>query len=182
MTFIQIAICEERLTYNAGRVPMTAKGLESLLGSLQPTDRVVTAVSGGAWEVARRLEGYENRVVVVSPDDTGIAQARIKTDKLDARKLAYLLWKGQLDVVWVPDERARVLGRRLARREQLVHGRSRVKNEEAWHLDAPGAGQAAALGSVRGQGQQVAAFGGAGSAGRGGRNDPGRAQADRVLG
>jgi len=127
--FIQIAICEEGLTYNAGRVPMTAEGLESLVASLQPTDRVVMEVSGSAWEVARRLEPQVNRVVVVSPDDTGIAQARTKTDKLDARTLAYLLWKGQLESVWVPDERARVLRRRLARREQLVHARSRVKNE-----------------------------------------------------
>jgi transposase len=127
--FIQIAICEEGLTYNAGRVPITSDGLESLAASLQSTDRVVMEVSGGAWEVARRLEGHVNRVVVVSPDDTGIAQARAKTDKLDARTLAVLLWKGDLESVWVPDERARVLRRRLARREQLVHARSRVKNE-----------------------------------------------------
>ena len=127
--FCVIAICEEGLTYSAVRVPMTAEGLESLVASLEPTDRVVMEVSGGAWEVARRLEGHVNRVVVVSPDDTGIAQARTKTDKLDARTLAYLLWKGQLETVWVPDERARVLRRRLSRREQLVHARSRAKNE-----------------------------------------------------
>jgi transposase len=127
--FIQVVICEEGLTYNAGRVPITPEGLDSLAASLQPSDRVVMEVSGGAWEVARRLEGHVNRVVVVSPDDTGIAQARTKTDKLDARTLAVLLWKGELESVWVPDERARVLRRRLARREQLVHARSRVKNE-----------------------------------------------------
>jgi hypothetical protein len=34
-----------------------------------------------------------NRVIVVSPDDTGISSARAKTDKLDARTLASLLWK-----------------------------------------------------------------------------------------
>jgi transposase len=127
--FIQVAICEEGLTYNAGRVPVTPEGLDSLAASLQPSDRVVMEVSGGAWEVTRRLEPHVNRVVVVSPDDTGIAQARTKTDKLDARTLAVLLWKGELESVWVPDERARVLRRRLARREQLVHARSRVKNE-----------------------------------------------------
>ncbi len=66
-------------------------------------------VSGGAWEVARILEPHVERVVVVSPDDTGIAQARTKTDRLDARKLASLLWKGELEAVWMPDERARVL-------------------------------------------------------------------------
>src|SRR6266566_5871972 len=52
------------------------------------------------------------RVIVVSPDDTGIAQA-----------------SGELDAVWMPDERCRVVRRRLARREQLVRSRSRAKNE-----------------------------------------------------
>ncbi len=103
-----------------------------------------------------------NRVVVVSPDDMGIAQARTKTDKFDARALASLLWKGELEAVWVPDERARVLRRRLGRREQLVHARSRVKNEVHATLDAPAAGQAALLGSVWGQGPQVAADAGSG--------------------
>ena len=66
---------------------------------------------------------------MVSPDDTGITQARAKTDRLDARTLARLLWSGELESVWMPDERCRVLRRRLARREQLVHSRSRAKNE-----------------------------------------------------
>jgi transposase len=39
------------------------------------------------------------------------------------------LWSGELESVWMPDERCRVLRRRLARREQLVHSRSRAKNE-----------------------------------------------------
>src|SRR6266516_7006044 len=69
------------------------------------------------------------RVIVVSPDDTGIAQARAKTDKLDSRTLARLLASGELDAVWMPDERCRVVRRRLARREQLVRSRSRAKNE-----------------------------------------------------
>ena len=81
------------------------------------------------WEVARILEPHVQRVVVVSPDDTGIAQARAKTDRLDARALARLLWSGELEAVWMPDERCRVLRRRLARREQLVRSRSRAKNE-----------------------------------------------------
>ena len=39
------------------------------------------------------------------------------------------MWKGELDAVWMPDERCRILRRRLARREQLVHARTRAKNE-----------------------------------------------------
>ena len=75
------------------------------------------------------LEPHVNRVVVVSPDDTGIASARAKTDKLDAQTLASLLWRGELEAVWMPDERCRILRRRLARREQLVRSRTRAKNE-----------------------------------------------------
>jgi transposase len=81
-------------------------------------------VSSAAWEVARRIESYVQKVVVVSPDDTGIAHARTKTDKIDARTLATLLWKGELDAVWAPDARVRVLRRRLSRRAQLVRGRT----------------------------------------------------------
>ena len=86
-------------------------------------------VTGSCWEVARILEPYVNRVIVVSPDDTGITQARAKTDRLDARALARLLWKGELESVWMADDRSRVLRRRLARREQLVRARTSSKNE-----------------------------------------------------
>jgi len=127
--FCEVAVCEDGVVRSAGRVEMAAERLEALAASLESTDRVAMEVSGGAWEVARILEPHVERVVVVSPDDTGIAQARTKTDRLDARTLAGLLWKGGLDSVWVPDERARVVRRRLARREQLVRTRTRVKNE-----------------------------------------------------
>jgi transposase len=127
--FCEIAICEDGVVRSAGRVKMAAEGLESLAASLEATDRVAMEVSGGAWEVARILEPHVQRVVVVSPDDTGIAQARTKTDRLDASTLASLLWRGGLEAVWMPDERARVVRRRLARREQLVRTRTRVKNE-----------------------------------------------------
>jgi transposase len=127
--FCEIAICESGQTYGGGRVATTAEGIEAFAASLEPTDRVVMEVSSSAWEVARRLEGRCERVVVVSPDDTGIAHARAKTDKIDARTLATLLWRGELEAVWTPDDLVRVLRRRLSRREQLVRARTRAKNE-----------------------------------------------------
>jgi transposase len=127
--FCEVAICEDGVVRSAGRVAMTPEALEALAASLEATDRVAMEVSGGAWEVARILEPQVDRVVVVSPDDTGIARARTKTDRLDARALASLLWRGELEAVWMPDERARVVRRRLARREQLVRTRTLVKNE-----------------------------------------------------
>jgi transposase len=127
--FCEVAICEDGAVRSAGRVPSTPEGIKVLADSLLPSDRVALEVTGGCWEVARILEPRVNRVVVVSPDDTGITSARAKTDKLDARTLASLLWKGELEAVWMPDERCRILRRRLARREQLVRSRTRVKNE-----------------------------------------------------
>jgi transposase len=127
--FCVVAICEDGKVRSAGRVPSTPEGLSALAESLVRTDRVALEVTGSCWEVARMLEPHVNRVIVVSPDDTGISSARAKTDKLDSRTLASLLWKGELDAVWMPDERCRVLRRRLARREQLLRARTRSKNE-----------------------------------------------------
>jgi transposase len=129
--FCVVAICEDGKVRSGGRVPSTPEGLGRLAESLLATDRVALEVTGSCWEVARILEPHVKRVVVVSPDDTGISSARAKTDKLDARTLAVLLWKGELDAVWMPDERCRILRRRLARREQLMRTRTRAKNEIA---------------------------------------------------
>jgi transposase len=127
--FCVVAICEDGQVRAGARVPSTPEGLSTLAESLVRSDRVALEVTGSCWEVARILEPHVDRVVVVSPDDTGIVQARAKTDRLDARALARLLWSGELESVWMPDERCRVLRRRLARREQLVRSRSRAKNE-----------------------------------------------------
>jgi transposase len=127
--FCVVAICEDGRVRSGTRVPSTPEGLTLLARSLVPSDRVALEVTGSCWEVARILQPHVDRVLVVSPDDTGITQARAKTDRLDARTLARLLWSGELESVWMPDERCRVLRRRLARREQLVHARSRAKNE-----------------------------------------------------
>jgi transposase len=127
--FCEVAICEEGKVRSAGRVDSSPEAVEVLAASLGPDDRVALEVTGGAWAIAGILEPHVAGVVVVSPGDTGIAQARAKTDRLDARTLARLLWAGELDGVWAPDELTRLLRRRLARREQLVRARSRAKNE-----------------------------------------------------
>ena len=74
--FCVVAICEDGQTRHVGRVPATPDGIRTLAESLLASDRVAVEVSGGCWEVARLLEPHVNRVVVVSPDDTGIANAR----------------------------------------------------------------------------------------------------------
>jgi transposase len=125
----EVAICEAGKVRSVGRVPSTPEGLRTLVDSLLDSDRVVLEMTRSAWEIVRILEPHVAGVLVVSPGDTGIAHARAKTDRLDARTLAKLLWAGDLDPIWMPDERTRVLRRRLSRREQLVRSRSRAKNE-----------------------------------------------------
>ena len=127
--FCEVAIAEDGAVRSAGRVVTTPERLELFAQSLGADDLVALEVTGNAWEIARILEPHVKRVIVVSPADTGIRQARAKTDRLDARTLARLLAAGELDAVWMPDERTRVMRRRLARREQLVRSRSRAKNE-----------------------------------------------------
>jgi transposase len=127
--FCEVALVEDGVVRSAGRIQTTPETLELFAGSLGRADRVALEVTGNAWEIARILEPHVAKVLVVSPADTGIAGARAKTDRLDARTLAKLLWAGELDAVWTPDERCRVMRRRLSRREQLVRARSRAKNE-----------------------------------------------------
>jgi len=127
--FCEVAICEAGRVRSVGRIETSPDALELFARSLGREDRVALEVTGGAWEIARIVEPHVRRVIVVSPDDTGIRQARAKSDRLDARTLARLVWAGELDAVWMPDERCRVMRRRLARREQLVRSRTRSKNE-----------------------------------------------------
>ena len=129
LDFCEVAIVEGGELRSAGRIETTPERIELFAGSLGPADRVALEVTGNAWEIARIIEPHVAQVLVVSPSDTGIRQARAKTDRLDARTLARLLAAGSLDAVWMPDRATWVLRRRLARRGQLVRSRSRAKNQ-----------------------------------------------------
>jgi transposase len=69
-------------------------------------------------------------VVVSNPSKTrAIAEAKVKTDKVDARILAQLLAADFLPPVWLPDDRTRALRRQVTRRAHLVRQRTRIKNQ-----------------------------------------------------
>ncbi|HEY3191975.1 MAG TPA: transposase [Solirubrobacterales bacterium] len=127
--FCEVAISEAGEVRSAGRIETTPEALELFAGSLGRDDRVALEVTGNAWEIARIIEPHVERVIVVSPTDTGIRQARAKTDRLDARALARLLAAGSLEGLWMPDAPTRAMRRRLQRRSQLVRSRTRAKNE-----------------------------------------------------
>ena len=94
--FCEVAIVEDGEVRSAGRVETTPEATGVVRRrALTRDDRV-------ALEVTRQRVGdradprarTSRRVVVVSPADTGIRQARAKTDRLDARTLARLLAAG----------------------------------------------------------------------------------------
>jgi len=79
--------------------------------------------------VADVLRPHVARVVVSNPLATkAIAQAKVKTDKVDAKVLAQLLRCGFLPEVWQPDEATRQLRELTYRRSTLVGQRTMMRN------------------------------------------------------
>jgi transposase len=130
LDFCEIAICEDGAVRSAGRVPSSPEGLAILVESLAPDDHVALEATGNALVIARLVEPHVARVVVaVRSELRAITEAKVKTDRRDARTIARLLAAGLLGGCWLPDEGTRALRRRLARRAGLVRQRTRAKNE-----------------------------------------------------
>jgi transposase len=146
--FCEVAISEDGRLRSGGRVDSTPEALELLASSLAADDEVALETTGNALAIARILEGHVARVVVASARELhAIADAKAKTDRLDARTLAKLLAAGMLEGTWLPCEETRALRRRLARRAQLVRQRTRLKNEvhATLYRNLSGAGPASDL-------------------------------------
>ena len=58
-----------------------------------------------------------------------IAEAKVKTDKVDAQILAQLLAADYLPAVWLPDAATSALRRQVLRRAHIVRARTRLKNQ-----------------------------------------------------
>ena len=128
--FAQIAVWEDGLVRQAGRVPTTPEGLLELADSLLPSDEVALEATCNTWAIVKLLEERVARVVISNPMKTrAIAEAKVKTDKVDAAILAQLLAADYLPSVWKPDEATQALRRQVARRANLVKQRTRLKNQ-----------------------------------------------------
>jgi transposase len=69
-------------------------------------------------------------VIIANPLQVkAIAQAHVKTDKIDAGTLANLQAAGYLPQIWTPDAVTGRKRRLAARRYQVVRHRTRIKNE-----------------------------------------------------
>jgi transposase len=94
------------------------------------TDPVVLEATGTTTAVINAVRAPGARVVGANPFQVRrIAEARVKTDKIDAAVLAPLYARGVLPAVWIPDDATQTLRRQVARRAQIVRQRVRLKNE-----------------------------------------------------
>lgn len=129
-TFAEVVFWEDGRLRPAGRVDMTRSGLEGFGRTLDKADEVVVEATGNAMAVVRVLSPYVARVIMANPLQVrAIAHARIKTDKIDAGVLAQLRAADFLPEVWLPDPTTERLRRLVARRNQVVRHRTRIKNE-----------------------------------------------------
>jgi transposase len=129
-TFAEAVFWEDGRLRPAGRVDMTRSGLEGFGRTLDKADEVVVEATGNAMAVVRVLSPYVARVIMANPLQVrAIAHARIKTDKIDAGVLVQLRAADFLPEVWLPDPATERLRRLVARRNQVVRHRTRIKNE-----------------------------------------------------
>jgi transposase len=97
--------------------------------NLHPTDAVVIEATTNAWVIYDLLSTLVGRAVVVHPAKVKlIAEARVKTDKVDVLTLAQLLRADMLPEVWVPPSHVRDLRALLSHRRRLVSLQTTAKN------------------------------------------------------
>jgi transposase len=129
-SFAQIAIVEDGICRDEGRIGVRPEELRAWASTLSADDEVALEATTNSDAIATLLRPLVRRVVVSNPRKTrAIAEAKVKTDKVDARILAQLLAADFLPGTWVADERTRMLRRLVMRRSHLVKQRTRVKNQ-----------------------------------------------------
>ncbi|MBV9266850.1 MAG: IS110 family transposase [Acidobacteriaceae bacterium] len=91
--------------------------------------RVALEATTNSWAIAGILAPLVKEVVVSNPLRTrAIAEAKIKTDRVDALVLAQLLRCDYLPRVWMPEAETRRMRQRSSERANLSADRTRVKN------------------------------------------------------
>jgi transposase len=112
------------------RFASTTDNFLQLSSELTPTDTVALEVTTNAFTIARILSKSGARIILSNPIKTRIiAEAKIKTDKIDARVLAELARVNYLPSVWLPDAETEALRQLFSDRRSLVDRRTQLKNQ-----------------------------------------------------
>jgi transposase len=126
----EIAYPEDGMLQADGRAGLRRDELERFAAELRATDHVVLEATGNTAVIVNVLRSHVARVAIANSLLVRlIAEARVKTDKIDAAVLAQLYASHFLPEVWMPDESTLALRQQVSRRSQLVRQRTRLKNE-----------------------------------------------------
>jgi transposase len=110
----------------------TKEGLACLIEQIKPYGdaKAVLESTGNFWlKSYEALETAQIHVSLSNPLKTrAIAEARIKTDKIDAKLLAHLLRANLVAESYVPDKQTRARRALLRHRASLVKTRTEIKN------------------------------------------------------
>ena len=128
--FLQVcALDEDGETRRDFRVGGTPAAIEKFGRSLDRADEVVLEATFHSWAIVQILSRHVDRVVVADPAQLkAIANARIKTDKVDAHILAQLLRLDFLPEVELPTRGTWALRQLMAHRRQLRRQSVAAKN------------------------------------------------------
>jgi transposase len=111
------------------RFPARPDAIRAFARTLETSDQVVIESCTNAVAFHRQLCQHAGRVVLSNPLKTRvIAEAKVKTDKVDAEVLARLLAADFLPTVWVPDPLTDELRHWVFHRQGLVTQRTQAKN------------------------------------------------------
>jgi transposase len=90
--FAQVVVLEHGAIHHLGRITTAPEALHAFARTLGPSDHVALEATCNTYAIARLLQQHAGRVVVSNPVRThAIAEAKIKTDKVDAEALVRLL-------------------------------------------------------------------------------------------
>ena len=103
-TVAEIAYLEDGRIRAGGRVELQHSVLQAFARRLHPTDEVVLEATGNTQAIVAALKAHVAKIVVANPLQVRlIAEAKVKTDKIDAAVLAQLYASGFLPEVWIPE-------------------------------------------------------------------------------
>lgn len=131
--YLQVAVLDEKgKVLDNSRVDNDLTKVDEFFDSLHPNSKTkVVMESSGMWyNIYKCLSKRHLDVRLSNPAKTiAIASAEIKTDKLDAVKLADLLRGGYIAECYVPNKRIMGLREIVRHRAALVRMRTKLKNK-----------------------------------------------------
>ena len=128
--FCQVIVCtKEGEVIKEGKIRTNEEEIKKFFYGLKDLKVAIEASTNYSYIVdALAKEGYE--VLMAHPLKTrAIAEAKIKTDKIDAKMLANLARGNLLPISWIPPKEIRDLRDLVRQRIFLVRQRTKIKNK-----------------------------------------------------